>query len=297
MSDVVSRPPVGMLLRDWRRRRRLSQLDLALDARVSTRHLSFVETGRSRPSAQMVMALAERLDVPLRERNALLLAAGYAPAYRQGDLADPELGPVRDALQRVLAGHEPYPALIVDRHWGMVAANEAVALLTAGAAGHLLEPPVNVLRLALHPEGLAPRVANLAEWREHLLDRLGRQAVASGDPALAALARELQAYPGGDDTVAPDLGAGAIAVALRLRHDGGELVLISTVTTFGTALDVTLSELSIEAFFPGDEATARALRAAAAPQPPATAGRIVSSPPAGTAVSSPSRKRMSSPPR
>jgi transcriptional regulator with XRE-family HTH domain len=296
MSDVVSRPPVGMLLRDWRKRRRLSQLDLALDARVSARHLSFVETGRSRPSAQMVMALAEQLDVPLRDRNGLLLAAGYAPAYRHGDLADPELGPVRDALERVLAGHEPYPAVIVDRHWGMVAANEAVTLLTAGVAGHLLEPPANVLRLALHPEGLAPRVANLGEWREHLLDRLGRQAVASGDPALAALQRELQSYPGAERTSPPDLSAGAIAVPLRLRHDGGELVFISTVTTFGTALDVTLSELSIEAFFPGDAATAQRLRAAE-PQPPATAGRIVSSPPDGTAVSSPSRKRMSSPPR
>ena len=296
MSDVVSRPPVGTLLRDWRKRRRLSQLDLALDARVSARHLSFVETGRSRPSAQMVMALAEQLDVPLRERNGLLLAAGYAPAYRHSDLADPELGPVRDALERVLAGHEPYPAVIVDRHWGMVAANEAVTLLTAGVAGHLLEPPANVLRLALHPEGLAPRVANLGEWREHLLDRLGRQAVASGDPALAALQRELQSYPGGERTSPPDLSAGAIAVPLRLRHDGGELVFISTVTTFGTALDVTLAELSIEAFLPGDAATAQRLRATE-PQPPATAGRIVSSPPAGTAVSSPSRKRMSSPPR
>jgi transcriptional regulator with XRE-family HTH domain len=296
MSDVVSRPPVGTLLRDWRKRRRLSQLDLALDARVSARHVSFVETGRSRPSAQMVMALAEQLDIPLRERNGLLLAAGYAPAYRHSDLADPELGPVRDALERVLAGHEPYPAVIVDRHWGMVAANEAVTLLTAGVAGHLLEPPANVLRPALHPEGLAPRVANLGEWREHLLDRLGRQAVASGDPALAALQRELQSYPGGERTSGLDLSAGAIAVPLRLRHDGGELVFISTVTTFGTALDVTLSELSIEAFFPGDAATARRLRARE-PQPPATAGRIVSSPPAGTAVSSPSRKRMSSPPR
>jgi transcriptional regulator with XRE-family HTH domain len=260
MSDVVSRPPVGMLLRDWRKRRRLSQLDLALDARVSARHLSFVETGRSRPSARMVMALAEQLDVPLRERNGLLLAAGYAPAYRHSDLADPELGPVRAALERVLAGHEPYPALIVDRHWGMVAANEAVTLLTAGVAEHLLEPPVNVLRLALHPDGLAPRVANLAEWREHLLDRLGRQAVASGDPALAALQRELATYPGGEQCSPPDLSAGAIAVPLRLRHDGGELVFISTVTTFGTALDVTLAELSIEAFFPGDAATAQRLR-------------------------------------
>jgi transcriptional regulator with XRE-family HTH domain len=263
MTDVISRPAVGTLIRDWRKRRHLSQLELALDARVSARHLSFVETGRSRPSAELVMQLAEQLDVPLRERNALLLAAGYAPAYRQSDLADPGLGPVRDALERVLAGHEPYPALIVDRHWGMLAANDAVAVLTADVAEHLLEPPVNVLRLALHPDGLAPRVANLPEWREHLLDRLARQAVASGDPALATLHAELAAYPGGERTPPPDLGASAIAVPLRLRHEGAELVFISTVTTFDTALDVTVAELSIEAFFPGDAATAQRLQAAA----------------------------------
>ena len=263
MSDLADRPAVGALLRDWRKRRRLSQLDLALEARVSSRHLSFVETGRSRPSAALVMHLAEQLDVPLRERNGMLLAAGYAPAYRQSELADPEMGPVRDALERVLAGHEPYPALIVDRHWGMVAANRAVALMTAGAAAWLLEPPVNVLRLALHPEGLAPRVVNLAEWRQHLLDRLGRQAIVSGDPALAALHRELAELPAGEPGPAADLDAGAIAVPLRLRDDGGELAFISTVTTFGTALDVTLSELSIEAFVPADAATARRLRSLA----------------------------------
>ena len=263
MYDVVDRPAVGTLLRDWRKRRHLSQLELALDAGVSTRHLSFVETGRSRPSAALVMTLSDRLDVPLRERNALLLAAGYAPAYGQRDLADPQMGPVREALDRVLAGHEPYPALVVDRHWGMVAANGAVAVLLGGVAPKLLEPPVNVLRLALHPDGLAARVANLADWRAHLLDRLGREAVVSGDPALAALHRELAGYPGGEPAPPPpDLDAGAIAVPLRLRDgDRGELAFISTATTFGTALDVTLSELSIEAFFPADEATARRLGA------------------------------------
>jgi transcriptional regulator with XRE-family HTH domain len=262
MSDVIDRPAVGTLLRDWRKRRHLSQLDLALEAGVSNRHLSFVETGRARPSAELVMHLAEQLDVPLRERNGLLLAAGYAPAYGQRDLAEPEMGPVREALQRVLTGHEPYPALVVDRHWGMVAANRAVALLTAGVAADLLEPPVNVLRLALHPEGLAPRVVNLAEWRAHLLDRLGRQAVASGDPALGVLYDELAAYPAGDRAPAPDLTASEVAVPLRLRAgDGeGELAFISTITTFGTAVDVTVAELSIEAFFPADEATAGKLR-------------------------------------
>ena len=250
---------MGPLLKEWRRRRHMSQLDLSLEADVSARHLSFIETGRARPSADMVIHLAEGLDIPLRDRNQLLLAAGYAPAYGQRDLGAPELEPVRVALERVLAGHAPNPALVIDRHWGLVAANSGVDALIAGAAPHLLEPPVNVLRLSLHPEGLAPRIANLAEWRAHLLDRLGREAVTSGDPALAALHEELAGYPCDEPAHAPDLEAGAIAVPLRLRHDGGELSFISTVTTFGTALDVTVSELSIESFFPADEATAEAL--------------------------------------
>src|SRR3954447_18836568 len=227
MDDVAARPAVGVLLRDWRQRRRMTQMDVALEAGVSARHLSFVETGRSAPSADMVKRLAEQLDVPLRERNELLLAAGYAPAFGQRDLDEPEMGPVREALDRVLAGHEPFPAVVVDRHWGMVAGNGAIPLLTAGVAEHLLEPPVNVLRLTLHPDGMAPRIANLPEWRAHLLDRLGRQAVISGDPALAALHAELAALPGGDEPgPSPDLGAGEIAVPLRLRHDGGELTFI-----------------------------------------------------------------------
>ena len=269
MTDLAHRPAVGALLKEWRRRRHMSQLDLALEAGISTRHLSFVETGRSRPSAEMVMNLAERLEVPLRDRNQLLLAAGYAPAYAQRPFDDPELGPVRDALQRVLDGHEPYPAIVVDRHWEMLAANGAVALLTAGVAEHLLEPPVNVLRLGLHPEGLAPRIANLAEWRAHLLDRLGRQAVATQDPALATLYDELAAYPGGPQpAAAPDLVAGEVAVPLRLRHEQGEASFISTVTTFGTAIDVTVAELSIESFFPADAATAELVRSASASAAP-----------------------------
>jgi transcriptional regulator with XRE-family HTH domain len=234
----------------------MSQLDLSLEADVSTRHLSFIETGKAKPSAEMVLHLAERLDVPLRDRNQLLLAAGYAPAYGQRSLDAPELEPVRAALQRVLDGHAPNPALVVDRHWGLVAANDGVNALIAGVAEHLLEPPVNVLRLSLHPEGLAPRIANLAEWRAHLLDRLGREAVTSGDPALAALHEELAGYPCDEPAYSPDLEAGAIAVPLRIRHNGALLSFISTVTTFGTALDVTVSELSIEAFFPADAATA-----------------------------------------
>jgi transcriptional regulator with XRE-family HTH domain len=189
------------------------QLDLALEAGVSARHVSFVETGRSRPSAEMVVQLAEHLDVPLRDRNALLLAAGYAPAYAQHDLEEPEMGPIHDAIDRLLRGHEPFPALVVDRQWGLVAANRAVPLLIAGAAEHLTAPPVNVLRFSLHPEGMAPRIVNLGEWRAHLLDRLGRQAVVSGDPALFALHEELAGYPGGDHAPSPDLEAGAIGGA------------------------------------------------------------------------------------
>jgi transcriptional regulator with XRE-family HTH domain len=262
MSQVATEPSrIGSLLRDWRERRRMSQLDLALGAGVSARHVSFIETGRSRPSAEMVVQLAEHLDVPLRDRNGLLLAAGYAPAYGQRGLDEPEMGPVREAIERLLRGHEPFPALVVDRHWGLVAANRTVPLLTEGAAPHLLEPPANVLRLALHPDGLAGRTVNLGEWRGHLLDRLGRQAVASGDPALFALHEELAAYPGGGGGHALDLEAGEIAVPFRIRVGDDELAFISTATTFGTAVDVTVSELSIESFFPADDATAGFLQA------------------------------------
>jgi transcriptional regulator with XRE-family HTH domain len=260
MTAIAERPEVGPLLRDWRRRRRLSQLELALEAGVSARHLSFLETGRSRPSAEMVLHLAESLEVPLRERNGLLLAAGYAPAYGQRDLAEPEMTPVREAIHRVLRGHEPYPAVVVDRHWGLVAGNRSVPLLTAGVAEHLLEPPVNVLRVSLHPEGVAPRIVNLAEWRAHLLDRLGREAVASGDPALSALHEELAGYQRDKPGHVPDLAAGGIAVPLRLRSGDAELAFISTATTFGTAVDITVSELSIEAFFPADDATSEFVR-------------------------------------
>ena len=266
MTDFAApRLQVGSLLRDWRQRRRLSQLDLALEAGVSARHVSFVETGRSRPSAEMVLHLAEQLEVPLRDRNQLLLAAGYAPVYGQRGLDEPDMGPVREALERVLRGHEPYPAVVIDRHWGMVAGNSAVALLTDGVAPELLEPPVNVLRVSLHPQGVAPRIVNLAEWRAHLLERLMRQAVSTGDPALAALHEELSALPGASpaepDGVAYDLAAGEIAVPMRLRAGDAELSFISTNTTFGTATDITVAELSIEAFFPADAVTSEAIQA------------------------------------
>jgi transcriptional regulator with XRE-family HTH domain len=256
---------VGPLLKDWRRRRRLSQLDLALEAGVSARHVSFVETGRSRPSPDMLLNLAERLEVPLRERNRLLLAAGYAPVFEQHALDDPEMAPVREAIRLVLDGHEPYPALVVDGAWEMLAANRAVALLTEGVAQDLLAPPLNVLRVSLHPDGIAPRIVNLGEWRAHVFQRLERQIAMSGNPALAGLLDELRSYPG------PDAARSArhdIAVPLRVASPAGELAFISTVATFGTAVEITASELSIESFFPADERTAETVRSYVEALPP-----------------------------
>jgi transcriptional regulator with XRE-family HTH domain len=250
---------IGPLLREWRQRRHLSQLDLALDAGVSARHVSFIETGRSRPSPQMVLHLADQLDVPLRDRNQLLLAAGYAPIYRERSLDEPEMEPVRDALERVLSGHEPYPAAVVDRGWNLVAANRSVDLLTAGVAPELLEPPVNVLRASLHPDGMAPRIVNLGEWRHHLLERLGRQVTLTADDSLAALYEELSGYPGAAEEPPPG-SATEIAVPLRLRAGDTELTFFSTVATFGTAIEINLAELSIESFFPADRVTADFLR-------------------------------------
>jgi transcriptional regulator with XRE-family HTH domain len=251
---------VGGLIREWRRRRRLSQLDLASEAEISQRHLSFLESGRSRPSRDMLLHLAEQLGVPLRERNVLLTAAGFAPAYPERAFDDPEMAAARAVVAQVLAAHEPFPALAVDRHWTMLAANRAVAPLLEGMAPWLLRPPVNVLRLGLHPEGLAPRVVNLPEWRAHILERLRRQAEQTADPALLALLSELWALPG-RAAARVDHVAGAVAIPLRLRSPAGELAFLSTTTVFGTPVDVTLSELAIEAFLPADGATAEALRA------------------------------------
>jgi transcriptional regulator with XRE-family HTH domain len=240
------------MIKTWRTRRRLSQLDLALDANISARHLSFVETGRSRPSEQMVLHLAETLDVPLRERNQLLLAAGYAPVYSQHSLHEPELKPIKSALDQLLKAHEPFPAVVVDRQWNLVASNRAVALLTNGVAEHLLKPPVNVLKLALHPEGMAPRITNLGEWRAHLL----RDVESHNQGDLDELYRELLSYPG------PTIEPAPHAVFVPLEIDG--LKFLSTRTTFGTAVDVTVSELAIESFFPADEHTVAALQASKA---------------------------------
>jgi transcriptional regulator with XRE-family HTH domain len=257
----IDLPPVGAQLRAWRERRRLSQLDLACEAEVSTRHLSYLETGRAAPSREMLLRLAERLEVPLRERNQLLLAAGFAPMFKERRLDDPELQAARRAVEQVLRAHEPFPALAVDRHWQLLMANGAVGALLDGVAPALLQPPVNVLRLSLHPQGLAPRIVNLAQWRAHLLARLHAQVAASGDTVLAALMQELADYPVPAETGAEAHDeAGGIAVPLRLAlPDGRQLAFLSTTTVFGTPVDVTLAELAIEAFYPADEATARVL--------------------------------------
>jgi transcriptional regulator with XRE-family HTH domain len=262
-STVAATRPVGELLREWRQRRRLSQLELALQGDVSARHLSFIETGRSAPSREMILHLAEHLEVPLRERNTLLLAAGFAPAFAERPLADPALAGARQAMEQLLAGHEPYPALAVDRHWTMVAANRAVAPFMAGASPALLQPPVNVLRLSLHPEGVAPRIANLAEWRAHVFDRLRRQIERTADPVLAELLRELRAYPAPGPEPPAASGPPAVVIPLSFVTPAGTLNFISTTMVFGTPLDVTLSELALETFFPADAATAAALRGSA----------------------------------
>ncbi|HWW81811.1 MAG TPA: helix-turn-helix transcriptional regulator [Steroidobacteraceae bacterium] len=278
-ATATAATPVGGLLRIWRERRRLSQLELAGAADISARHVSFLETGRSVPSRAMLLRLAERLDVPLRERNALLLSAGYAPMYSERRLDDPALRQARAAVDLVIAGHSPYPALAVDRHWTMVSANAPVNLLLAGVDPRLLQPPVNVLRLSLHPDGLGPRVENYTQWRTHVLMRLRQQIAATADPILTELLAELEAYPlisksdgsapggakrdgaksDGDAKPTDDTDYGGVVVPFRLRTDFGVLSFFSTTTVFGTPLDVTLSELAIESFFPADPQTTEIL--------------------------------------
>lgn len=257
-----SNAPFGEHLRTWRHHRRLSQLDLAAEADISTRHLSFVETGRAEPSREMVLRLAERLDVPLRERNTLLVAAGYAPMYRERPLDDPALALARQAVERVLQAHEPYPALALDRHYNVVAANRAVPLFLEGVAPALLQSPMNVLRISLHPEGMAERIENLLQWRGHLFERLRQQIAATADPALVELLDELRAYPLPEDTGQRHLEGEHLGVVMpfRLRSPKGTLSFISTLTIFGTPNDVTLQELAVESFFPADAFTAEVLR-------------------------------------
>jgi transcriptional regulator with XRE-family HTH domain len=254
----------GELIQSWRRRRRLSQLDLAVEAGVSQRHLSFVETGRAAPSRDMVLLLAEHLAIPPRERNTLLVAAGFAPTYRERSLEDPELRAARAAVDQILRGHEPHPALAVDRHWTLVSSNRAVGMLLGGTDPAMMQPPVNVLRLSLHPNGLSERIVNFRDWRAHVVRRLQQQIDTSGDAGLEALLEEIRAYPT-PPAARPPSGRGetvlaGIAVPFVLMTSAGPLSFLSTTTIFGTAVDVTLSELAIESFFPADARTASIMR-------------------------------------
>ena len=258
--SMIQSPSVGNLLREWRQRRRMSQLDLAAEADISSKHLSFVETGRAQPSRDMLLHLADQLAIPLRERNVLLVAAGYAPVFAERPLDDPALGAARKAVELVLAGHEPYPALAVDRHWTLIAANRAITPLLTGADTSLLTPPINVLRLSLHPQGLAPRIANLPEWRAHLLARLRHQIELSADPVLVDLFDELARYPVPKVTRPPDRDYAGVVVPFQLISERGLLTFFSTTTIFGTPIDITLSELALESFFPADARTAETMR-------------------------------------
>ena len=261
MSATVSTlaRPVGDLLREWRRHRRLSQLDLASGAEISTRHLSFMESGRSQPSREMIVRLAEYLEIPLRERNQLLVAAGFAPVYRERSFEDPALAAVLGSVRLLLRGLEPYPALAIDRHWNLIESNQATQRMLAGLVPQWLKPPINVLRLSLHPDGLAPHIRNLPIWRGHLLDRLRRQVDATQDPALLTLLQELRSYPG-DGAEEHRVLSSDIAVPMELALGDITLSMLSTTTVFGTPMDITLAELALEAFVPADESTAHHLR-------------------------------------
>jgi transcriptional regulator with XRE-family HTH domain len=255
--------PVGTLLREWRQRRRLTQLDLALDADISPRHLSFVETGRAQPSREMLLHLSQELEIPLRERNTLLVAAGFAPMFRERKLDDAALARAREAIDLVLEAQKPFPAFALDRHWNIAASNRALQQLYEGVDAALLAPPVNAMRLSLHPKGVAPRIENLAEWRAHLLARLRKQIGLTADPVLKELMQEVSGYPQ-PESRAPEGGLEqAVLVPLKIRTSLGVLSFMSTTTVFGTPVDVTLSELAIEMFFPADQATAEAVRRAA----------------------------------
>lgn len=258
MSTAVLGTSIGPLLRDWREQRRLSQLELALRADSSARHISFIETGRSRPSEEMILRLAEHLDVPVRERNVLLLAAGYAPRYAETPLHDPALDSLREGIERLLQGYEPYPALVVDGTYGVVAANRGITMMLDGVAEHLLAPPLNAMRLTLHPQGMAPHIRNLREWRGHLLAQMERQIALARSEALRALYDEVAAYPlpeTGDRSSLPEESTPHFALPLRLERNGRTLSFISSISTFNTPMDVTVSELAIETFLPADSAT------------------------------------------
>ncbi|WP_419999207.1 helix-turn-helix domain-containing protein [Streptomyces boninensis] len=260
-ADAPDGNPIGPLLRGWRERRGFSQLELALRAESSARHLSFIETGRSRPSRAMVLHLAEHLDVPVRERNALLVAAGYAPEYRETPLDDPAMALVRENVERLVAAHDPYPALVVDGAYNVVAANNGMVMLMDDVPEHLLTPPLNAMRLTLHPEGLAPRIRNLREWRAHLITQMDRQLALARSPALKAVYDEVVAYPvhdPGEDVGGP-AGYAPLALPLRVEYGGQVLTFVSTIATFNTPVDITVSELAMETLLPADAATQKFL--------------------------------------
>lgn len=249
--------PVGTHLRQWRQRRRLSQQGLAGEADISARHLSFVETGRAQPSREMILHLAEQLEIPMRERNVLLVAAGYAPLFSERTLSDPALAPARAAIDLILEGHKPYPAFAIDRHWNIVASNRALQQMYIGVDPALLERPVNAMRLSLSPKGVAPRVENLAQWRAHMLSRLTQQVQLTADPGLIALLDEVKSYPA---PLARAQEPNPMAVPFKLRIEAGLLSFLSTTMVFGSPVDITLSELAVELFFPADQATIALVR-------------------------------------
>ncbi|HUK91780.1 MAG TPA: helix-turn-helix transcriptional regulator [Blastocatellia bacterium] len=261
MTSPAPAEGVGNLLRNWRMRRRLSQLELACQAQISTRHLSFVETGRAQPSREMILRIADGLEIPLRDRNVLLVRAGYAAMFPERQLSAPELEAALEAVDMVLKGHEPYPGIAVDRHWTLVRSNNSIGRLLTDLDPALLTPPVNVLRLSLHPKGLAPRIENFAEWRTALLARVSGQVERAGDPVLKSLFDEVNSYPApvaGGARSAPTGGDGdhaGVVLPLKMITEFGVLSLFGTTTIFGTPLDVTLSEIALEMFFPADRAT------------------------------------------
>lgn len=256
---TMSTKPVGHLLREWRQRRRLSQLELAVEAEISAKHLSFVETGRATPSRDMLLHLAEQLAVPPREQNLLLVSAGYAPIFPEHGLDAPELDAARQAVELVLKSHEPFPALAIDRHWHLVAANRVLPLLLAGLPPAMVEPPINVLRLSLHPDGLASQIVNYPAWAAHVHARLRQQIEISADPFLLELLREVTAYPMPHNQH-PQRDQGAVVVPFQLNTAYGLLSFITTTTVFGTPIDITLAELALELFFPADQATSATMQ-------------------------------------
>ncbi|MEU6219420.1 helix-turn-helix transcriptional regulator [Streptomyces sp. NPDC047022] len=261
-APAASDQGIGPLLRGWRERQRVSQLELALRAGSSARHISFIETGRSRPSEEMVLRLAEHLDVPVRERNALLLAAGYAPHYLETPLDDPSMEALRAGVERLIQAYEPFPALVVNATYDVVAANRGIAMFLEGVPERLLAPPLNAMRLTLHPEGMAPRIRNLRAWRGHLLAQMDRQIALRRSDALRALHEEVAAYPVRDrpeDGIEPDETVHHFALPMRIEHEGRVLSFISSIATFNTPMDVTVAELAIETFLPADPATAKYL--------------------------------------